>query len=213
MVVGLVLGPLGVAVSQPNAHAVASGISIDRCNKELCLAGTFRGLRATLGPRTKASSDGVPGIALASAFYFHWSCNRRVPRIFGLMDPWQGRHGCSSILFHILLGVVLVNSVWNASSAVPLAGNKHQRLAIVYLVCTSATLLVAYPLIVNFGLKGAGVALISGEILMAIYVVHLSNKLLSDRRSAFAASMVDTTQFRMLLRRLCTPAGMSCHLF
>ena len=62
--------------------------------------------------------------------------------------------------FYILLGVVLVNSVWNASSAVPLAGNKHQRLAVVYLVCTSASLLLAYPLVMNFGLKGAGVALL-----------------------------------------------------
>jgi O-antigen/teichoic acid export membrane protein len=102
----------------------------------------------------------------------------------------------------MLLIVVLFNSLWNTSSAVPMAANRHQRLALVYLASTSVSLIVAYPLIRNFGLIGAATALTLCEIAMAMYVVPMSNKLLSDDWPAFAASMFDVTQLKALRMRL-----------
>ena len=46
------------------------------------------------------------------------------------------------------------------------------------------------------------IALALGEIGMSFYVVRISNLLLSDRWSTFAASMVDTTQLRVLIGKL-----------
>jgi O-antigen/teichoic acid export membrane protein len=98
--------------------------------------------------------------------------------------------------------VVFLNSFWNASSSVPLAANKHHGLAVVYLFFTSLSLLLAYPLIRILGLSGAGIALTTCEIAMSIYVVQMSNKLLSDRWPAFAASMLELTPFCALREKL-----------
>ncbi len=122
------------------------------------------------------------------------------PRIFALWT--HGRIVMDVPTFYILLMVVFLNSFWGASSSVPLAANKHRPLAIVYLVITSASLLIAYPLIRHFGLRGAGSALMLSEIGMSFFVLRMSNELLSDRWSAFAASMIDTTQFKLLREKL-----------
>ena len=104
--------------------------------------------------------------------------------------------------FYVLLLVVLLNSIWNASSAVPLAANKHQILAIVYLICTSASLLIGYPMILHSGIEGAASALLLSEIGMGIFVLRMSNKQLSDQWPDFAASLVDPTQFVALFAKL-----------
>jgi O-antigen/teichoic acid export membrane protein len=97
--------------------------------------------------------------------------------------------------FYLLLGVVLLNSAWSASSAAPLAANKHQRVASLYLVFTVGSILVGYPLIRSFGLVGAGIALLLCEACMDVIVVKISNDLLSDHWPAFAASMLDFSHF------------------
>ncbi len=200
MVVGLVLGPLGVAVFNPMRTLSRPAFLLTDAIKN----SVWQELSAAYGQKNWDLARKLHRTACQASLWLALVISIALaifgPRIFAL---WTHRRIVMDVpAFYILLGVVLVNSVWNASSAVPLAGNKHQRLAIVYLACTSASLLLAYPLVMSFGLKGAGVALILSEFLMAFYVVHLSNKLLSDRRSEFVASMIDTTQFKMLLGRL-----------
>lgn len=197
MMVGLVLGPLGVAVFNPMRTLSRPAFLLTDAIKnsvwqELSAAygqGNWDLARKLHRTACQASLWLALFICIGLAF-----CGQR---IFALWT--HGRVVMDVPAFYFLLGVVLINSVWNTSSAVPLAGNRHQRLAVVYLVCTSVSLFIAYPLILYLGLKGAGVALIMSEFVMAIYVVRLSNKLLSDQRSAFAASMLDASQFRILL--------------
>lgn len=104
--------------------------------------------------------------------------------------------------FYILLAVVLANSGWNASSAVPLAANRHQRLALTYLACTAASLMLCWVLTESFGLRGSAAALLVCDCVMSFYVVRMSNRLVSDPWMAFAASMLDMTELHALRVKL-----------
>ena len=116
-------------------------------------------------------------------------------RIFGL---WTRHRIVMDVhAFYLLLGVVLLNSAWSASSAALLAANKHQRVAVLYLVFTVGSILVGYPLIRAFGLVGAGIARLACEGCMDVIVVKTSNNLLSDRWPAFSASMLDFSHFNL----------------
>lgn len=205
MMVGMLMGPLAVAVFNP-----------------------MRTLSRPVFQLTDAVKNSV-WQELSAAYGLHnWELARKLHRSACQISLWlallasvalavvgerlftlwtHGRIVMDVPAFYILLAVVLLNSTWNASSAVPLAANKHQRLAIVYLVCTSVSLSLGYPLILHFGLSGAGGALLICEISMSIYVVRMSNKLLSDRWPQFAASMIDTTQFRALRTKLLDRLG------
>ena len=163
MVVGLVLGPLGVAVFNPMrtlsrpAYLLTDAIKNSVWQELSAAYGRELGLARKLH-RTACQAS------LWLALFVSIGLAISGQRIFALWT--HGRIVMDVPAFYILLGVVLVNSVWNTSSAVSLAGNKHQRLAVVYLVCTSASLFLAYPLILNLGLKGAGAALLFSEVVM-----------------------------------------------
>jgi O-antigen/teichoic acid export membrane protein len=200
MMVGLILGPLAVAVFNPMrtlsrpAYLLTDAIKNSIWQELSAAYGQGNWELARKLNRTACQVSILLALIVSIAL-----------AIFGkhLFALWtHGRIAMDFPAFCILLGVVLVNSVWNASSAVSFAANKHQPLAIMYLVCTSISLLFAYPLILRFGLVGAAVALMLCEIGMSVYVLRLSNRLLSDRWSTFAASMTDTTQFRILLAKL-----------
>jgi O-antigen/teichoic acid export membrane protein len=93
-------------------------------------------------------------------------------------------------LFYLLLVEVLANSFWFTSSVVPLACNRHQRQALVYLVATAASLPAAYLLMSWFGLVGAGISLLMVDLCMIGYVLHHSLALLHDSPSEFARAML-----------------------
>ena len=104
--------------------------------------------------------------------------------------------------FYLLLAVVLVNSTWNASSAVPMAANRHEKLAVVYLGCMVVSLAIGSGLAHHFGLRGVAAALLAGEGCMSVYVVRMSNRLVEDRWPAFTAAMLDWTQVKALFAKL-----------
>jgi O-antigen/teichoic acid export membrane protein len=196
MMAGIVLGPSAVAVFNP-----------------------MRTLSRTVSQLTDAVR--ISALVELSAVYGqkNWDLARKLHRsacqaslLLALMTsaalaisgPWifthwtHGRVIMNVPAFYTLLLVVLWNSVWNVSSAVPLAANRHQQIAIMYLICTSLSLFFAYPLALHFGIRGLGTALLLCEAMMCFYVIRRSNKMLSDRWPAFAASMMDTTQLRAL---------------
>jgi O-antigen/teichoic acid export membrane protein len=196
MMVGLVLGPLAVAVFNPMRTLSRPAFQLTDAVKNT----VWQELSAAMGHRNWDLARKLHRTACQVSLFLSLLVSIALaisgPRLFAL---WTHNRIVMNVpTFYILLTVVLVNSLWNASSAVPMAANKHQRLAVVYLISTSVSLSLGYPLILQFGLGGAGVALLLCEIGMSICVVHMSNRLLSDRWSQFATSMIDTTQFNTL---------------
>jgi O-antigen/teichoic acid export membrane protein len=205
MMVGIVLGPLAVAVFNPMRTLARPVFQLTDAVKN----SVWQELSAAYGQQNWDLARKLHRSACQISLWLAIVASIALA-IFGerLFALWtHGRIVMDVPAFYILLVVVLFNSTWNASSAVPLAANKHQRLAIVYLVCTSLSLVVGYPLVEHFDLRGAGGALLLCEIIMSFYVVRMSNELLSDRWPQFAASMIDTTQFRALRTKLLDRLG------
>ena len=94
------------------------------------------------------------------------------------------------VLLDLMLLLVVFSSLWFTSSVALAATNRHQKLAVTYLVATSASLAGAWALTRWFGLRGAAVALIGGEIYMAIHVLRASLAFLGDTFPGFMASML-----------------------
>ncbi len=200
IVVGLVLGPLGVAVFNP-----------------------MRTLSRAVFQLTDAIKNSVWPELSAAYGQSNWVLARRLHRtscqfsmllallasitlaLFGprLFELWtRGRVTMDVPTFYILLAAVLANSGWNASSAVPLAANRHQRLAATYLACTSASLILCWLLTAKLGLRGSAVALLACDTVMSFYVVRMSNRLVSDSTRAFASSMFDMAELNALKAKL-----------
>ncbi len=102
--------------------------------------------------------------------------------------------------FDILLLVVVASSLWNTSSAVSVAANRHGHLAVQYILGTSGSLVLGLLLVRHLGLAGAAAALLACDLFMACFVVRASNKLLGDHTPEFVYSM-------MQMRRLAQLSG------
>ncbi len=92
-------------------------------------------------------------------------------------------------LFYLLLLEVLANSLWFTSAIVPIACNRHERQAIVYLIATALSLPSAYFLMMRFGLAGAGISLLLVDLCMIFYVLHHSLALLHDSPRDFVRAL------------------------
>jgi hypothetical protein len=66
----------------------------------------------------------------------------------------------------------------------------------VYLITTSVSLVAAWALTRNFGLRGTAVALIGGELFMAMTVLRASLRFLGDSFGGFARSMFSMPKLR-----------------
>jgi len=99
-------------------------------------------------------------------------------------------------LFHILLFEVLANSFWFTSSVVPLACNRHERQAVVYVAVTGLSLPVAYLLLPRLGLAGAGISLLLADLCMISYVLPRSLALLHDNMREFALALLRPPSLR-----------------
>jgi O-antigen/teichoic acid export membrane protein len=200
MMVGIVLGPLAVAVFNPMRTLSRPVVQLSNAVRN----SVWQELSAAYGQHNWVLARKLHRSAMQVSLWLALPCSIALtvagPRIFAFWT--HGRLVMDVPTFDFLMGVVLLNSLWSASSAVPLAANKHQMLATVFLVFNCATLLLAYPLIQHFGVRGAGSALLLCEICMCVYVVPASNRLLSDRWQQFAVSMIDTSQLLDLRTKL-----------
>jgi O-antigen/teichoic acid export membrane protein len=108
-----------------------------------------------------------------------------------IMGPWivriwtNGKVEFDASLFYILLLIVIINAIWNNSQAVAIAINKHQQIALRYVVCTFLSLALAIGFARLWGLKGIALSLLTIEVAMAIYVVSSSLSLLKDSLTDF----------------------------
>ena len=95
------------------------------------------------------------------------------------------------LLLFILLLVIVANSTWYTLSSVLAATNRHKRMAVVYLVGTTAALLGAVPLSSAFGLAGAAMALLAIDIAMVAYVFPAALRVVQDAPGGFLRALLD----------------------
>ena len=93
-------------------------------------------------------------------------------------------------LFYILLVEALANALWFTSSIVPIAWNRHQRQAQVYVSATLASLPISYLLMKWIGLPGVGISLLLVDLCMIAYVLTGSLTMLQDKPGEFALALL-----------------------
>jgi O-antigen/teichoic acid export membrane protein len=119
------------------------------------------------------------------------------PLIFRL---WvRGRVVMDIPCFYVLLLVVVASSLWNTSSAVPIAANRHERLALQYLAGTFFSLVSAFIIVPHLGITGAAISLLACDVWMGCLVIRGSNALLSDNNREFLYSLFNLSKARVLL--------------
>jgi len=92
--------------------------------------------------------------------------------------------------FHILLLVIFINSMWFASSVVPMSTNSHHRIALAYVALSLLSLGVGRMLLARFGLSGAAMALLLIDIPMTVLVLRTSLRQLQERRGDFVRAVL-----------------------
>lgn len=108
-----------------------------------------------------------------------------------IIRTWTlGKIVMDTTLFHLMLAVIIANSLWYASLAVSLAINRHQRMALYYITGTGLSLLLATWLMPMWGLNGAAFALLTIDLAMSLYVIRNSLALLQDRFADFFATVI-----------------------
>ena len=119
-----------------------------------------------------------------------------------IVGPWIWRHWTlhafptDTVLLDLMLLLVVFSSLWLTSLTALAATNRHQRVAMVYLIVTSVSLAAAWALTRRFGLRGTAVALIGGELFMAMTVLRASLRFLGDTFGGFARSMFSLPKLR-----------------
>ena len=123
-----------------------------------------------------------------------------------LLTHWtHGKVPPSRPLLSILLGVVILFSLWSTSSAMLTATNQHKRLAAVFIGATGAVVVVTWFMAHHFGLYGAAGALLLTELLMNLYVLPATLRIAHDTFPGFLRSLLDVPHAlrpKVLLKRL-----------
>lgn len=100
--------------------------------------------------------------------------------------------------FYLMLAALFSNSLWYASSMVPIAINKHETISVYYLVVTGVSLLLAIWITPALGLNGVVVTLLIIHAAMSFYVIRTSLSLLEDDPVAFLEVVMMPPSFRHL---------------
>jgi O-antigen/teichoic acid export membrane protein len=99
-------------------------------------------------------------------------------------------------LLDLMLLLVIFSSLWLTSMTALTATNRHQGVASAYLVVTIVSLATAWVFAQHLGLRGVALALIGGEIFMALIVLNSSLRFLGDTFMGFAKSMISVPHWR-----------------
>jgi O-antigen/teichoic acid export membrane protein len=123
-------------------------------------------------------------ISLAGALSLAWTGN-------AIVKYWT--HGAvipDPILFSLLLLVMVANAIWFGSFVLQAATNRHAYIAATYILSSAATLALATQLAKPFELRGVAVALLAGELTMALVVVRRSLTMLDLRASVLTTAVL-----------------------
>lgn len=84
-----------------------------------------------------------------------------------------------------LLGVSVLYSLWSISYVVPVSFNRHSKLALLYVLISTATVGFAYAMGTALGIHGVAATLLISEACMVLVVVNISVSLVRDRQATF----------------------------
>jgi len=194
LVVGHVLGPVAVVI-------FATARTVSRT------AIAFMGMISnTIWPEM-STAVGAGDWPLARAIHrracqVSISCGLAIVAAMAVVGPWIWRRWTvhqfptDHVLLDLMLLLVVFSSLWLTSITALTATNRHQHVAMVYLAVTSCSLAAAWLLAEHFGLRGAALALIVGEIFMACSVMRSSLRFLGDTFAGFARSMFSVPRLR-----------------
>jgi O-antigen/teichoic acid export membrane protein len=98
--------------------------------------------------------------------------------------------------FHVLLLVVITNSLWDTSSVIPMSINAHTRIAVSYSIAAALSLMIAWILAPPFGTTGAALALFATDACMTCLVVRTSLRLVQDNFKNFVEALFAAPRFR-----------------
>jgi O-antigen/teichoic acid export membrane protein len=102
----------------------------------------------------------------------------------------KGKITYDPVLFGLLLIVVLGNSLWSTSYVVSMAVNRHQKVAVAYILATGLSLGISALLMHLIGLHGAAIALMVVDWCMNVYVLRSSLSILHDDWLPFFRSLI-----------------------
>ena len=162
-------------------------------------------LSRSLGAGNVAQARKLHRIAVSSSV---WVVFVALAALFVLAKPilrlWTGGEiPFEPGVFLILAGVVLANSAWSTSSVVSLSVNRHQKIALTYLIGTTGALVLAVGLGQIGGLRGVAAALFVIDTAMLYPVLKGSMNLTEDKVSDFVRWVVIAPHrsFESALRR------------
>ncbi|WP_319405211.1 hypothetical protein [uncultured Desulfosarcina sp.] len=173
LIVGLTIGPPGVAVFVPlrtlSRTVMQPGAIISRLiQPELALAhgaGNKSLFQLIFTRSCQLALWGCLGVCLLVG-----------PGAYWIFPTWTG--GLVSMhwpTYMILLAVVLINNLWYTALMVPYAINCHSRIALYYVLVYGLTAFgLGYIWSESFGISGAALALLLAEAAMAVVVIHSS---------------------------------------
>ena len=98
--------------------------------------------------------------------------------------------------FHILLLVVVTNSLWDTSSVIPMSINLHCRIAVTYSIAALVSLGLAWVLVAPLGTVGAALALFATDGWMTWLVFRTSLYHVQDSFKEFIGSLFVLPNFR-----------------
>jgi O-antigen/teichoic acid export membrane protein len=107
-------------------------------------------------------------------------------------------------LLYLFLAVAALNSLWATSLAVMFARNRHQRLAVYYLLASAACLPIAYALLDLWGLDGAAVSLIALEVFMLFVTLRQTVPAAHDTLRGWLTTVLSPPPIRALRAALGT---------
>jgi O-antigen/teichoic acid export membrane protein len=108
------------------------------------------------------------------------------------------RHGVSfdARCFHVLLFVVVTNSLWDISFIIAISINAHSRIALTYPAVAMLSLALAWMLVTPLGTVGAAIALFATDGWMTWLVLRTSLRHVQDDFKNFVAAMFTLPHIR-----------------
>jgi O-antigen/teichoic acid export membrane protein len=102
--------------------------------------------------------------------------------------------------FHVLLLVVVMNSLWDTSLVIPMSVNSHCRLAVMYSAAAAISLGLAWILVPHLGTVGAAVALLVTDGWMLGISLRAALHQTDDFPKAFALALLTIPRLRRTLQ-------------
>jgi O-antigen/teichoic acid export membrane protein len=194
LVIGATLGPIAVV-------SFSTLRTLSRLNSQLIL-----GIKWALCPEL-SRAFGAGNIAFARKLHRH-ACQAALGlSIVGGLLLWmfgpfiyrlwiRQAVAFDARCFHVLLLVVVTNSLWDISSVIPMSINAHCRIAVAYSVAALLSFGLAWILVMPFGTAGVAFALFVADAWMTLLVLRTSLRHVQDDFRSLVGSFFAIPNFR-----------------